>query len=73
MSIRIARAIRFVRRGEPVEDGDSISGSFDHCFVEHEIRDELKDGGFELAFYSEEDYGHAVGLAMPTAGEDSVG
>jgi len=63
---RVAGVFRVLSffRGEPVEPGDRLSArSLRHCFTEAEIRDELKAGGFRLDCYSEEEYGHAVGIA----------
>ena len=60
----LAGAIRAMRRAEPLERGDSFTGTFDHRFTREEIRQELTASGFELAFYSEHLYGHAVARAI---------
>lgn len=62
MTFAMARFIRRLRKSEePVELGDTLLGVFDHCFTREEIRGELEDSGFQLEYYSEEPYGHAVG------------
>lgn len=62
----IARIIRRVcGNREPVELGDTLSGTFDHYFSKEEIQQELQDAGFQLEYYYEEPpYGHAVGRAI---------
>jgi hypothetical protein len=65
LKFQIARAIRFVRRSEAVEPGDRVSTRFDHQFTEKEIREELAAAKFDVLFYSEKGYGHAV--ATPIA------
>jgi hypothetical protein len=35
-----------------------------HRFTEDEVRCELEEAGFRMAFFSKEDYAHAVGLAV---------
>jgi len=58
---RIGTAIRRIRRGDPVEEGDCIVSGFQHHFVEHEIAREVSAAGFKLAMYSGGTcYGHAV-------------
>ncbi|HUT02981.1 MAG TPA: hypothetical protein VM163_03730 [bacterium] len=63
LSYRLAKFIRAIRGAEPVEAGDSISSTFDRSFTENEVREELAEAGFEMVFYSEESFGHAVGRA----------
>ena len=63
LSYRLAKFIRAIRRAEPIESGDSISSTFDRSFTENDIREELAEAGFEMVFYSEESFGHAVGRA----------
>lgn len=61
---RIARTIRRLRLSrEPVEVGDSVSGSFDHYFTREEVAAELAAAGFRLELYDPEPFGHAVGIA----------
>lgn len=63
LSYRLAKFIRTIRRAEPIEWGDSISSTFDRSFTETDIREEFAEAGFDMVFYSEESYGHAVGRA----------
>jgi hypothetical protein len=62
---RLANCIRGLRhpRREKVEVGDHLNVCFTHRFDEAEIADELRTAGFRLDYYSEEEYGYAVGLA----------
>lgn len=63
---RVARVSRLLAcfRGEPVELGDRLTVRTQcHFFTEPEIRDELKAAGFRMDHYSEQEYGHAVGIA----------
>ena len=48
---------------ESVELGDDLDPTFVHRFTQAEIADEMKMGGFELVYFREQPYGHAVGLA----------
>lgn len=55
-------------RKDYLEEGDNLSFNrevfnYIHCFTREEILAELREAGFELAFYSSEGYGHAVGVA----------
>lgn len=59
---RLLRAVRFSR--DPVEYGDTLEGTFDHEFTRDEVASELKEAGFELAFWEESPSGHAVGRAV---------
>lgn len=56
------RAVRFAT--ERLETGDRLDRTLDHHFTETEIRAEMEAAGFEMVFYSEEGYGHAVGKAL---------
>lgn len=47
-----------------IEEGDTLSGTFDHYFTESEIEAEFRAGGFKLKSFSSESYGHAVGFAI---------
>jgi hypothetical protein len=59
---RIANFLRWFRPGaESVEIGDLLERTFNHRFMEAEVRAELEGAGFEMAHYAEEPYGHAVG------------
>jgi hypothetical protein len=64
LTYQVARAIRMLRRAEPLERGDSLRLSFDHRFTEAEIRQELTAAGFDVVSYSERLYGHAVARAI---------
>ncbi len=62
---RIGQAVRGLRLSrEPVEIGDSLSGSFDHYFTRAEIEAELAAADFRLDRYETEPFGHAVGIAV---------
>ena len=71
-----ANIMRFLLRRDPVESGDDLypyaltTGDsrsitlpyYVHYFTRDEIAAELKEGGFALAYYSTDDYPHAVGI-----------
>ena len=60
---RIGNALRRLRNGEPVEEGDCLRAGFQHHFVEEQIDQEMNAAGFDLVYYSGgTTYGHAVGL-----------
>ena len=62
---KIAQFIRpLFRNDEAVELGDTLFGTFDHYFTQEEIKRELEASGFQLEYYSEKPYGHAVGRAV---------
>ena len=68
--MRITAAIgtairRLRRRDEPIQVGDTLSGSFCHYVTRGEVEPELEQAGFSLAYYSDDPYGHAVGIARP--------
>lgn len=58
---------RLRRRGEPVEIGDELRGTFGHSAIRDEIEKELDAAGFQPLFYSAEPFGHAVGIARARA------
>jgi hypothetical protein len=61
----IARIVRRIRLStEPVELGDDLDPTFVHRFTQAEIADEMKMGGYELVYFREQPYGHAVGRAI---------
>lgn len=62
----IANIFRFFLRRIAVQPGDALAPNYVHYFTEEEITDELREGGFTLAYYSTADYGHAVGFADKT-------
>lgn len=57
----IANGLRHLLGGERAEVGDFLVPNFVHFFTRDEIERELKEAGFELAFFSPTPYGHAVG------------
>lgn len=60
----IANLIRRVRWKSKAEIGDFIlPENFVHYFSQEQITAELEAAGFELVFYSTDEYGHAVGVA----------
>jgi hypothetical protein len=50
-------------RREHLEVGDDLSPNYVHHFTQREIELELSESGFDLQFYSDRQYGHAVGRA----------
>ena len=65
---RIGTAMRSLRRAEPVEEGDWITGGFQHHFLREQILSEMSEAGMELVYYSGGTcYGHAVGLVREKA------
>jgi hypothetical protein len=51
--------------GRPSLDrGDDLAPEYVHYFNQAEIVEELKAGGFDLAFYGDRPYGHAVAIAL---------
>ena len=60
----ISAVVRRLRLStEPVELGDTVSGSFDHHFSREEIEAELEAAGFRTVHTADTPYGHAVGIA----------
>jgi 2-polyprenyl-3-methyl-5-hydroxy-6-metoxy-1,4-benzoquinol methylase len=64
--IRMAKLIRALRMSkEALESGDSLNhAGFCHKFSEEEIQNEFEKAGFDLKYYSEDSYPHAVGIAL---------
>ena len=60
---RTARAVRWLRRAERPELGDTVNENFVHCFTRAEVESELAAGGFRVVAYRSEPYGHAVAVA----------
>lgn len=60
---KIANLIKVFLGGEPIEAGDSLVPDYVHYFTKDEIEREFQAAGFELIMYSNDEYGHAVGLA----------
>jgi hypothetical protein len=64
---RLVRAIgngfRWALRRDRLETGDDLAPNYVHYFTEEEIAAELREAGFEIRFYSDKQYGHAVGSA----------
>ena len=66
----IAQSIQRLRRNAfRVELGDSLHGSFAHFFTSEEIEEELREAGFQLEYYADQPYGHAVAKAVTGEGE----
>ncbi len=59
----IGNFLRALLFREYIEFGDGLEDSTAHWFDEREIKTEFAAAGFELIFYSVQEYGHAVGLA----------
>jgi hypothetical protein len=59
---RIASAIRWLTGGPALEPGDTLDHNARHRFTTAEIRQELEQAGFEMAFCSNDGFSHAVGL-----------
>src|ERR1700741_2460639 len=59
---RIGSAIRKIRGGPPVEEGDWFKGGFQHHFTYEQIQSEMNDAGLDLVYYAGGTcYGNAVG------------
>jgi hypothetical protein len=55
---------RRILHRDPIEAGDVLlPWCYVHYFLKEEIELELNQAGFELVYFSDQDYGHAVGLA----------
>jgi hypothetical protein len=59
----IGNTIRWLLRRDYLEMGDDLSPNYVHHFTRREIAAELRESGFEIKFYSDKQYGHAVGIA----------
>jgi hypothetical protein len=59
----IANGFRRALRRDRLETGDDLAPNYVHYFTEKEIAAELREAGFEIRFYSDKQYGHAVGIA----------
>jgi hypothetical protein len=44
----VARVVRRLRGGEPIELGDDLTPNYLHPFTEDEVASELADGGFRI-------------------------
>jgi hypothetical protein len=60
----LANALRTLARREPVDLGDSLTPNYVHYFCESEVAAELQAAGFELLYFGDTDYGHAVARAI---------
>ncbi len=49
---RVAGAVRWLRRGEPVEEGDDLAPNWQHSFTEAEVDEELRAAGLVPACYA---------------------
>jgi hypothetical protein len=65
---RVGTAVRRLRRADPVELGDNLRPQFAHRFTRNEMAAELSDAGFQMTFYGDTSYGHAVARPRPEAG-----
>lgn len=61
---RVANLFRAVLGRPRVEEGDTLGPNFHHDFTEDEVRAEMREGGWEPAFFSHLPTGHAVGRAV---------
>jgi hypothetical protein len=61
----IGNAIRSLRlSNEKIEYGDTLIESYLHYFNQGEIMDELHSAGFDLEYYSDHGFGHAIARAI---------
>jgi hypothetical protein len=73
----VARVVRRLRGGEPIEVGDDLTPNYLHPFTEPEIASELADGGFRIARFRPQgadryETGFAIAHAEPAQrGEES--
>ena len=63
MVAKVANTIRCLLRRNFVEVGDYLNPNYVHFFTREEIAFEMQAAGFQLAVYSSQSYGHAVGIA----------
>jgi hypothetical protein len=66
----VARVVRRLRGGEPIELGDDLTPNYVHPFIEEEVVRELVEGGFRMARFRPQgvgryDTGFAVAHAAP--------
>jgi len=59
----IGNALRRLLGREEIEPGDALEPEYVHYSTREEITGELRESGFKLEHYSEDQYGHAVGIA----------
>lgn len=59
----IGNMLRRLLRREEIELGDALEPEYVHYSTREEIAGELREGGFALEHYSEDPYGHAIGIA----------
>jgi hypothetical protein len=59
----LGNIFRNILGADPLEMGDALRPNYVHFFTVDEIRQELQEAGFKLAFYDTHIYGHAIGLA----------
>lgn len=59
----LGSALRAALGRERVEVGDDLDPNYVHHFTQGEIERELRAAGFRPAFFSRDEYGHAVGIA----------
>jgi 2-polyprenyl-3-methyl-5-hydroxy-6-metoxy-1,4-benzoquinol methylase len=59
----IGNALRRLLRREQLELGDALEPEYVHYSTRQEIASELHESGFTLEHYSEDQYGHAIGIA----------
>jgi hypothetical protein len=60
LTAALGNVIRGLTRRERLEAGDALAPNFVHLFTQDGIREELKEGGFELLSFSRGPYPHAV-------------
>lgn len=60
----IGNTLRWLLRRERVELGDALEPEYVHYFTKDQVAAELEEGGFTLGYYSEDGYGHCVGIAV---------
>lgn len=59
----VANVFRWLLFREQLEFGDDLLNTYVHWFTREEIASEFMASGFRLEFFSDDAYGHAVGLA----------
>jgi hypothetical protein len=60
----VANVVRWVLGREFVEFGDGLGPVYEHFFTREQINAELEEASFQLEYYSEEGYGHAVATCV---------
>jgi len=64
ITMAVGNALRRLQGREKLELGDALEPEFVHYMTQEEVTAEMQEGGFAIEYYSENQYGHAVGIAV---------